>query len=344
VTAIGVVGAGAASAATAFALNRALDEVTVTVFEKSGGLGGRAATRRRDGVTYDYGANYVTADDEGVTDLLTETLDTAGLVDVTDPIYTFDAAGTVSPGRDADGHRFTYERGITQLAKRLFARSNATVHRDTRVTALRRDGDHWHVTAGGDRWGPFDALCLNPPAPQSAALLADAAWDAPLRADLVAALRDVAFRTCWTAVLHYPFRLERPYYALVNPEKTHDVGWVAREECKDGHVPEGESLLVVQAGHEWSLAHFDDPPAENAARLAASAADVLGDDRLREPDWTDHQGWRYAQTAGEAPTALLDAAEAHGLYFLGDWTVGTARVHAALRSGLDAAERLCRSH
>jgi renalase len=340
-TEIGFVGAGAAAAAATFALDRDLAGATITVLEKSGGLGGRAATRRRGDVTYDYGANYVKAADDRVVQLLTQTLDTEGLVDIEEPIYTFDGEGAVSEGREADEHKWTYEQGLTQLAKRLFGRTDATVHRNTRVTALDRDGDVWYVTdADDDRWGPFDELILTPPAPQSADLLASASWEAPLRSELSDALGAVEFRTIWTALLHYPFRLDRPYYAVVNATKDHDIGWISREACKRGHVPDAESLLVVQANHDWSVAHYDEPPAENVAHLANATAAVLGDDRLREPDWVDHQGWRYAQPEERAPPDLVAGAEAHDLYVLGDWTAGTPRLHAALRSGLEIGDRL----
>jgi renalase len=339
-THLGFVGAGAATAGAAFVLEEAVPDATVTVVEKSGGVCGRAATRRHGDLIYDYGANYVKSDDDRVVELLTGTLDTEGLVDVTEPIYTFDAEGTVSEGRTADEHKWTYERGLTQVAKRLFGRTDAAVHRQTRAETLHREGDQWRVTDDdGEEWGPFDALVLNPPAPQTAELVAEAAWDDPLRADLAAAAGDVDYRTVWTAILRYPFELDRPYYALVNPDKEHEVGWIAREECKPGHVPEG-SLLVVQAGGEWSRIHYDDPPAENVARLAEMTADVVGDERLAEPAWTDHQGWRYALPEGEPPERLLARAEEHDLYALGDWVAGEGRLHAALRNGLDTGERL----
>jgi predicted NAD/FAD-dependent oxidoreductase len=340
-THIGFVGAGGATAAATFVLDGAVPDARLTVLEKSRGVCGRAATRRRGAVTYDYGANYVKADDDRVVELLTGTLDTDGLVDVTDPIYTFDADGTVSEGRDADEHKWTYERGLTQIAKRLFGRTDATVHRETRVETLRRNGEVWRVTdADGTEWGPFDALVLNPPAPQTADLLADADWGDPLRDDLAAVVGDVEYRVVWTAILHYPFELDRPYYALVNPGKNHDVGWIAREECKRGHVPEGESLLVVQAGGEWSRARYDHPPAENVADLADVAAEVVDDDRLTDPDWTDHQGWRYALPEGGVPAGPPEEATGHDLYCLGDWVAGEARLHAALRNGLETGERI----
>ncbi len=345
-TRIGFVGAGAATAAAAFVLDSTLPDAELTVLEKSGGVCGRAATRRRDGRYYDYGANYVKSDDDRVVELLTETLDTDGLVDVTEPIYTFDAEGTVSEGRDADDHKWSYEQGLTQIAKRLLARTDVTVERKTRVETLTRTGDDaaegtWRATdTDGREWGPFDALVLNPPAPQTAQLLRDAAWEDPLRAELADAIDGVDYRTIYTAVLGYDFDLDVPYYGLVNTDKEHEVGWISREECKRGHVPDGESLLVVQANQEWSLTHYDDPPEDNVAELAEMTADVIGDDRLVDPDWSDHQGWRYALAEEGAPSGLLQSAADSDLYFLGDWVAGEARLHAALRNGLDTGERI----
>jgi predicted NAD/FAD-dependent oxidoreductase len=340
---LGIVGAGAGAAALAYVVGNTAD-VETTVLEKSRGVCGRAATRRRDGVRYDYGANYLKDDDERVVELVTERLDTQGLVAIEEPVYTFDREGAVSEGRDADDHKWSYEAGLTQVAKRLFAGTDATVHRETRVETIARDGERWRaVDADGDEWGPFDALVLNPPAPQTADLLADADWDADLRGTLTDAVADVGYRSNYTAVLHYPFELDRPYYALVNTDKEHDVGWVSREECKDGHVPDGETLLVVQANHEWAVDHYDDDPAENVAALADATAEVVGDDRLREPDWTDHQGWRYALPEEGVARGPVDAAADLDLYCVGDWVAGEARLHAALRCGLDTGERLALS-
>jgi predicted NAD/FAD-dependent oxidoreductase len=343
-TEIGVVGAGAAAAAATYVLDGAVPSAEVTVLEKSRGVCGRAATRRRGDVTYDYGANYVKSDDDRVVELLTETLDSDGLVDVSEPIYTFDAEGSVSEGRDADDRKWSYRAGLTQIAKRLLGETDATVENSTRAETLVRDGDRWRVVdTDGREWGPFDALLLNPPAPQSAELLRDADWDSDARRDLAEAAEAVPYRTIWTAVLGYEFELDRPYYALVNPDRDHQIGWIAREECKAGHVPDGESVLVVQANPDWSVERYDDDPDENVADLADSSADVLGDERLADPEWTDHQGWRYAlPDEGVRRGAVDDAAQAD-LYALGDWVAGEARLHAALRNGLDTGERVAYS-
>jgi predicted NAD/FAD-dependent oxidoreductase len=338
-TDIGIVGAGAAAAAATHVLDDAVPDASITVLEKSGGLCGRAATRRRGDVTYDYGANYLKDDDDRVVDLVSTFDD--GLVEVAGDIHVFDRSGTVSEGRDADERKWTYRTGLTRLAKRLFGATDATVHRRTRVEGVARSDGAWSVTDDDGRTrGPFDALLLTPPAPQTAALLETVDWDAGARADLLSATRDVDYRTIWTAVLGYPFELDRPYYALVNTDKEHEVGWIAREECKPGHVPDGESVLVVQANHGWSVERYDADPERNVADLAAHAAAVLDDERLTSPAWTDHQGWRYALPESGLRRGARSAAEEAGLYVLGDWVAGEARLHAAVRSGLDTGERL----
>jgi len=356
VTDIGIVGAGAGAAAAAFVVANAAPDADVTILEKSGGVCGRAATRRHGDLTYDYGANYLKSDDERVVELITETLDDDGLVDATEPIYTFDVDGDVTPGRDADEHKWSYRRGLTQIAKRLLARTDATVHRRTRVETVRRvdadgrdsdsdsdadSGERWELDdADGKTWGPFDALLLNPPAPQTADLLRDAEWDSSLRDRLVDAVGDVEYRTVWSAVLHYPFAIDAPYYAVVNTDKEHPVGWISREECKAGHVPDGETLLVVQANHEWSVEQYDDDPAANVSALADHAAAIIGDDRLTDPAWTDHQGWRYAQPESGVARGPIDSARAENLYLLGDWVAGEGRLHAAIANGLTVGERV----
>ena len=60
---IGIIGAGAAAATATFVLDSTLPDAEITVLEKSGGVCGRAATRRRGDLVYDYGANYLKSDD-----------------------------------------------------------------------------------------------------------------------------------------------------------------------------------------------------------------------------------------------------------------------------------------
>ncbi|MFB6232399.1 MAG: NAD(P)/FAD-dependent oxidoreductase [Salinibacter sp.] len=336
---LGVVGAGAGAASATYVIDNALPGAEITVFEKSRGVCGRAAARRRDGIVYDYGANYLKDTGGRVSTLIAGEFDD-GLVEVQGPIWTFDSDGNISERSDG-GRRWTYEDGITRLAKHLFGATGAKVERETRIADVYHDGG-WRLTDDdGVAHGPFDALLLNPPAPQTADLLRETGVEAADR--LGNAAGGVSYQTGWTAVLGYGFEFDAPYYGLANADGEHQVGWIGREERKPGHVPGEESVLVVQASSDWSTERYDAAPDRNVAILARRTAEIVGDRRLANPDWTDHQGWRYAlPDDGVSGSARRDAAQA-GVYVAGDWVAGEARLHAAVRSGLKTGETMADS-
>ena len=335
-----IVGAGLAAAGMADALSDR--SVSVTVLEKSRGVGGRAATRRRDGCRYDHGANYIKDSDERTRELL-QSLGADGLVDIDAPVWPFDAEGTISESQRPESHKWTWEAGITQLAKRLFDRTNADIRKETRVDTLEEGQSGWTISdTDGATHGPFDAVVLTPPAPQTADLLQatellDGDDDLAAATD---AVDQVPYRTIRSLMLHYPFEIDPPYYALVNDDRDHDIGWLARESCKPGHIPAGEELLVVQMAPDWSTANYDMPLDDAASEAAMKAAQLLDDDRLTEPDWVDDQGWRYALPDAGVDSDAVEPLEAHGLYLAGDWVVGEGRAHEALWCGVDVGERL----
>jgi predicted NAD/FAD-dependent oxidoreductase len=337
---VAIVGAGGAGAGTAYALRE--EDITTTIFEKSGNVSGRAAVREKNGCLYEYGANYLKPDDDRVTEILTEQLDTAGLIDIDAPVWTFDNSGTIREGDDTESHKWTYVSGLAELPRRLIDATDATLYRRRRVETLSRDGDCWRIEDNeGERWGPFDAVVLTPPAPQSADLLGQAAWEHGNCRWLREAIERVPYRTILSVVLHYPFELDLPYYALVNDDSgDHPIGWIAREECKASRVPDGESVLLVQMSPAWSVDHYHDETALLVDAVTESTAALLDDERLLSPDWTDHQRWRYAlPDTSPTPDALTTAAS-HDLYLAGDWVTGEARLHAAIRSGLEAADAI----
>jgi predicted NAD/FAD-dependent oxidoreductase len=358
-TEIAVIGAGVAGLGATYALRDA--DAEVTVFERRETVGGRAATRRREGCVYDVGANYLkgeahrasenqteTKDSrDRVTDLLSGELDEE-LVDTEGPVWTFDEDGTISEGRDDDAPKWTGREGLAALADRLRDASDATVRTGTEVVSLARKGsadgsredDEWQLQVRGGT-ETADAVVLTPPAPVTAYLLDRSEWGDQLCSDLRDAAAAVPYRTLLSVALHYPYRADLPYYALVNDDKAHDLGWVAREECKLGHVPEGESLLIVQPSPEWSRDRYDDPDDEIGIAVADRTAELLGDPDRYQFDWADVARWRDALPDAGADREVLARGADHDLFFAGDWVVGEARLHAALRNGLETGDRIC---
>ncbi|WP_256297564.1 NAD(P)/FAD-dependent oxidoreductase [Haloarchaeobius salinus] len=336
---IAVVGAGAAGVGVADACRDTPTEVTL--FDKASGISGRAATRRKNGCRYDHGANYINPGGDAWVDGFLDDLGSDGLVDIELPVWTHDADGGIAEGRGDGGPKWTYARGITQFAKRVRTRAAATVHTETRIESFARESDGWTLTdTDGESHGPFDAVVLTPPAPQTADLLAATEWSDERLDRLHAAVDAVGFRTIRAVLLHYPFELDRPWYALVNPDREHPVGWLSREECKPEHVPDGESLLVVQMAPDWSVEHYDEPLDSAADAVASLVATLLDDVRLTEPDWVDDQGWRYALPESSIDAADARCAEDAGLYVAGDWVAGEGRVHVAFENGRTVGRRV----
>src|SRR5207248_10020347 len=113
--AIAIIGAGCSGLSAAHILRDAGN--TVTVFERSNEVGGRAATRRRQGFTYDHGAQYINGGSAVSSALITGRFRAADLVDIAKPVWEFDQQGHIQEGDPLQKRRptWTYRRGLDPL-------------------------------------------------------------------------------------------------------------------------------------------------------------------------------------------------------------------------------------
>ncbi|MEM6783107.1 MAG: FAD-dependent oxidoreductase [Bacteroidota bacterium] len=345
---LAIVGAGAAGLAAAYALRDA--SLSVTVFEKSRGPTGRAATRGRHGVRYDHGANYAKPErDSWAHRLLRDALPDDDLVEITNPVWPFEANGVLHPEKahHDDAPKLTYRDGLSRLGKLLAAAAKADLCTQTRVERVARRADGWQLfDADGAHLGTFEAVLLTPPGPQTRDLLAASdLGDEDLRKRLVDAVGEAAYTSQFALVLAFEGDLDRPSkdgvtpYGLVDTSRSFPVAWLSFENDKPGHVPDGQTVLVAQMGDAWTRTHYD---ADRAALFdrARPYLETLLSTQLPEPTWTDTQRWRYALPTTAADLDALAEGAAHGLFFAGDYLAGQGRVHRALETGRDAAEHI----
>ena len=340
-TRIAVVGAGVAGLTVAYGL-RTLP-VERTVFEKSRGYGGRAATRGQYGCRYDHGAPFFSAPSSQVERLVTAHLPSEQLVEVGRTTGGFNREGDLLQLEAASARKWTYRHGISTLGKLLGRHSRADVVHNTRIERLEQTADgRWRLRSDkGTLVGPYDAVVLTAPSPQTASILDRSALSAAPFPALQKAVADVDYAPQFSYVLAYDRPIPRPadVHELVSVDDDHPLARIGFEHDKPGHVRGGTQVLVVHTAPDWTAARVDRDPEAFLPEIKAQAADVLGTS-LRQPVWYDTQRWRYARPLGGLSAEAQDRAAGHGLYFAGDFVAGTGAVGAAIDSGFATARRL----
>lgn len=306
---VAVVGAGMAGLTAARKLAKA--GATVTVFEKSRGLGGRLATRRlAGGASADHGAQYVTAREPGFKAWVARAK----------------AEGVCAPwtprGKDGDEEWLVGLPGMSGLVAPLV--DGFTVQPERRVSAILdgADGRFRLTFESGGEAGPFDRVVVAVPAPQAVELLAG-------RGEPFGRIAEVRFGPCWTLIA----RLSQPFDPGFDVRRDVEaLAWVARAGTKPGR--QGE-VLIAQANPVWSAERLEDDPATVAPMLEAMLRRAVGD--LPPAEFAAHR-WRYAlveKAVGE--TFLLSADGRIGA--CGDWMIAP-RVECAWASGDGLAEAM----
>lgn len=362
-TNIAVIGAGLSGLACAQQLQQA--GYTVTVFEKSRGVGGRMSTRRvsdePDNKTADswqswqcdHGAQYFTARDPAFVRQTNQWL-AAGVISVWSPnLHSFGVKPDSRQSQPSAGvTRFVGVPGMTAPVRQLA--SELSVRLQSRVIAVSKQAQQWMLALEHDSTlaGPFDQLVFALPAQQLDDLLAASA-DVP--AAFVNAARQSTqqhpLSPCWALMLDYREELPVSFdAAFVNAtgealfQGDHNtsapLSWIARDSSKPGR-PAGE-IWVLHASTAWTDAHLEDDQLQVFQSLLGAFNALTGVDaqRYHPRSWRLHR-WRYAQAlqTNNTPGFICDAGL--GLGVCGDW-LNKGRVEGAWLSGYQLAQVLAR--
>lgn len=335
-----IIGAGMAGVTCARTLVQAGH--SVTLFEKSAGLGGRMATRDSAFGSFDHGVQYFTARDPRFVMAL-ETSPTLVKRWSASAVQMINADGQISaPDAPVSEAHWVGVPGMNALvagwARELKAPSQ--IELNTRVTLIEPDAvkpGSWQLhTEGVDDarhvYSDFDAVLLAIPSAQAQSLLQMSKLAEPWAQRLSA----VQTAPCWTLMLAFPQAMQ-PDLSTLGPDwsaalsKHHRIAWLARESSKPGRGP--IERWTVQASADWSQEHLQDDPTRVQAKLLKAFAEVTG--IHAEPAHVDSQRWLYAKTLQPLGQSHLFNAE-QGLGVCGDWCLGH-RVENAYVSGLELA-------
>lgn len=340
---VAIIGAGLAGLACAQQLQQ--HGLTVELFDKSRGLGGRLATRRVQSAWMDHGVRYWQAQGEQ-TQALLRTLLAHDIVRLwTSPIGQLDQAGQVMPF-DQDGtHHLPYVSpvGLTAIAK--FMAQDLTIHRSQRAIALAtRPTGTWHIRfdAEPETVAAAKAVVLAIPAPQALPLLQPLVTDG-LPPEIPNQIQAVEFDPCISVMAGYSRELwtgEPSFLGQWQALKLADhpdLAWISLEQSKADQAD--QPLLLVQSTATVAEQYLeaDDLQPTGQALLAALAA--LDRPEWAKPDWMQVHRWRYAFTRRPLGQPWLAATAPLPLVCCGDWCLGDG-IEEALQSGTAAAMQL----
>lgn len=312
---IAIIGSGTAGIACGLRLHGR--GIQPRLFEKSRGIGGRLATRRTDtGLEFDHGAPFFTAG-EGPFRRFLDTPQAAGQI------------AEWSPKGAGSERAKDWIVGAPRMNSPLKSACGAlTIHLNTEVARIRRDGEGWALSGKGLQPDlRFDGVVVTAPAPQTDALTAIS----PRLHQQVSAAR---MAPVWALMV--AFRQTLIGLADLYQPQSGPIAWLARNASKPGRPPESETW-VAHADEAWSRDNLERAAESVAARLYPVVLDILGHSAT-EPVHMHAHRWRYAHVIKPVGTPFLED-ETGTLLAAGDWCLG-AGAACAFRSGEAAADRL----
>ena len=329
-----IVGAGLAGLKAARDLQAAGRRVVV--LDKGRGVGGRAATRRWDGVPVDHGAQFFTARSEDFRAQVDDWAARGVCFEWAKGFHQWDddGRGVRPPDPSDDSHpRYACRAGMSALGKDLAAGlAGGTVRLGARVTAVRRAGEEWRVAVEGTEEG-FAArrVLVTLPPPQALALFEGDDLDPEARRAL-----ETVETTPSIAVL-LRGEVSAPDWQAIQLRDA-AISWLAMDSDKREEEVAGGRIFVLHGSGPFSLEWQEEKDiAEGARRMVARAGEIVGDWITRLPDRQVHR-WRHAGVLHGWKDGLFMRA-AGGLFFGGD-SFHEPKIEGAWRSGQEAARAL----
>ena len=322
-----IVGAGIAGLNSARRLRAAGQ--SVLVLEKSRGVGGRAATRRWNGLPVDHGAQFFTARSAPFRAQVDDWLERGVCFEWSRGLHQASDDGPRPP--DGDSYpRYACREGMNSLGRDLAAPDASFVLRESKVVAVRRHAETWDVETEDGGICRARALVMTPPPPQSAQLLASGA---PEAARLLSA---IPMAPCLALAARYP-RRDFPWRGIQAPDDP-IVSWIGHDTSKRPDLHADATILVVHAAPTFSEEHYSGGEEEIVRDLLDAAGRLAKADLFHPADYF-LQRWRYALgPEGNGQAAVL-VSDGPPLVLAGDAIAG-GKIEGAWLSGQEAARLL----
>jgi renalase len=319
---VGIIGAGIAGLVCADRLRR--EGISVTILEKSRGVGGRSATRHLDETSCDHGAQYFTVGDTLFEERVAEWR-SHGIVDTWHGRIVAIDSGVVRDLSETR-ERLVGIPGMSSIGKNLSL--NLDVKNNVQIKQIERSNGWWRAfDDAGHAYGPFDVLISTAPPIQTRQLFAE--WSPPFAEQL----DSIEMLPCWSVMLRFTSRLPVDFDgAFVNGSP---LSWIARNNSKPGRGP--SECWLLHGSAEWSAEHVEHEPDDAGNALIDEFWKLFGGVLLHPSSVTCHR-WRYSRPREVLPTRYLFDDQLQ-IGSAGDWC-GGPKIEGAFLSGYALAIHL----
>jgi len=317
---------------------------TPVVLERSGGVGGRCATRRVEGQPVDHGPAFLHGRSTRFLAEMSAARDADAVAD-----WPLAREGTGAPCQpaafDLSDTRLAPAAGVNALARHLARGLDVQTGARVETLALASASDDaatrvWTVGLASGEQLAARTVALALPAPSVQALLQGMDRPAPAIAGLRPLLDLVRFVPCLTLIARYPEDAPPPAWQASYPRDSRAIQTLLHDSSKRAGSP--RLTLVIQARPAFSEKHLEGPE-EAWVRILLEGAAALHGDWARTPDLVQPHRWRYARVA--AGTGLASPLVAHceggaTLGIAGDGFHPSGGIEGAYLSGIALAARL----
>jgi len=334
-----LVGAGLTSSLTASLLADSLPGLSVAVWEKARGAGGRFATSRapsNPACTVDLGAQYLSPSPEEARGSQYQALLSAGLLQPVD-------LSLVKGHRHGEGgEHFVAPKGASSLVKHFLQQSNAETSFGRRVAEiLETDTGRWRVKSECGLEAEFDAVVVTAPVPQILQLEGGVHARLQQQPELLQQLEQVEYSTRFVLGMFFNEPVDLGVDWSASYIGDHPVlRFVSIDNLKRGLGKDAPTSVLVHSTVSWGLKHKQLTLPEAEKLLAAAMAELF-------PHWPKPKElktlkWLYSQVHKSYPGSpgSVQVSQKPPLLLGGDAFAASSNFSGCLKSANSLVEHL----
>ena len=320
---IAIIGAGISAITIAQNLKAI---ASVSLFEKSRGVGGRMAFRRSGSYEYDHGAQFFTAKTKNFKNFI-KPLIRENVIKRWDARFA-EFKNNKLLRQITWGSEYPHYVGAPgmnsiskYLSKGLDVKLNIKVNK-----IIRNAADSWELFDDNlNNLGEFDWVISTAPPIQSAEILPECFkhHNDLLNKEMVG---------CFSLMLGFSKALPLSWDAALITDA--DISWVSINNSKPDRVK--SFSMLVHSTNAWAEKHLSDNPQSVISYLTRETSKIIGHD-TNQADHIDLHAWRYANIGKQAKSDLLIDYD-NSLAACGDWLIH-GRIESAFEVGLMMAKK-----